>query len=256
MPGQAFDAALVMHHNFEMDREALYALAAGELPFVGLLGPVRRREDLFRVLPRDGARSPAAAPAFADRIEAGRAGTRSDRVEHRRAVAGLPIPAMNRPSSSARRHRARRRRQPPSRSPKQLLMREGETLVHRAVRLAAATQPQRLLLVVGAHADEVREAVADLRVDILINDEWQEGLASSLRVAVGALGEDDASRIDPGLRPAGARTNPSAAIAGGRSRFVLGLRGDAACFGARRSRGRECGRAWRGARSAGRSRPA
>ena len=49
--GQAFDAALVMNHNFEMDREALYTLAGGELPFIGLLGPVRRREDLFRVLP-------------------------------------------------------------------------------------------------------------------------------------------------------------------------------------------------------------
>ena len=80
-------------------------------------------------------------------------------------------------------------------APKQLLMRGGETLVHRAVRLAAATQPQRLLLVVGAHAEEVREAVADLRVDILTNDEWQEGLASSLRVAVGALGEDDPSAL-------------------------------------------------------------
>jgi len=51
MPGQAFDAALVMNRNCEVDRAALYALAAGELPFVGLLGPVRRREDLFRVLP-------------------------------------------------------------------------------------------------------------------------------------------------------------------------------------------------------------
>lgn len=80
-------------------------------------------------------------------------------------------------------------------APKQLLMRGGEMLVHRAVRLAAATQPQRLLLVVGAHADEVREAVTDLHLDILINDEWQEGLASSLRVAVGALGEDDAPAL-------------------------------------------------------------
>jgi xanthine dehydrogenase accessory factor len=51
MPGQAFDAALVMNHNFEMDREALLALAGSEIPFVGLLGPNRRREDLFRVLP-------------------------------------------------------------------------------------------------------------------------------------------------------------------------------------------------------------
>ncbi|HYM85730.1 MAG TPA: XdhC family protein, partial [Pseudoxanthomonas sp.] len=49
--GPVFDAALVMNHNFEMDREALHALAGSEIPFVGLLGPNRRREDLFRVLP-------------------------------------------------------------------------------------------------------------------------------------------------------------------------------------------------------------
>ncbi len=46
-----FDAALVMHHHFELDREALAALADSTIRFVGLLGPVRRREDLFRVLP-------------------------------------------------------------------------------------------------------------------------------------------------------------------------------------------------------------
>lgn len=45
------DAALVMHHHFELDREALAALAGGDVGFVGLLGPARRREDLFRVLP-------------------------------------------------------------------------------------------------------------------------------------------------------------------------------------------------------------
>lgn len=49
--GQA-DAALVMHHNFELDREALEALATHGPGFIGLLGPARRREDLFRVLPQ------------------------------------------------------------------------------------------------------------------------------------------------------------------------------------------------------------
>lgn len=44
------DAALVMHHHFELDREALDALAASPIPFLGLLGPARRREDLFRLL--------------------------------------------------------------------------------------------------------------------------------------------------------------------------------------------------------------
>ena len=44
-------AALVMHHHFEHDREALVALAQAPIPFIGLLGPVRRREDLLRVIP-------------------------------------------------------------------------------------------------------------------------------------------------------------------------------------------------------------
>ncbi len=48
--GTVFDAALVMHHNFELDREALSALAYSAIAFVGLLGPVRRREDLFKLL--------------------------------------------------------------------------------------------------------------------------------------------------------------------------------------------------------------
>lgn len=45
------DAVLVMHHHFEYDRDALEALAQTRIPFIGLLGPVRRREDLLRVIP-------------------------------------------------------------------------------------------------------------------------------------------------------------------------------------------------------------
>jgi len=50
LPAVRFDAALVMHHHFELDREALAALAQGTIEFIGLLGPTRRRDDLFRVL--------------------------------------------------------------------------------------------------------------------------------------------------------------------------------------------------------------
>ncbi len=46
-------AALVMHHNFELDREALQSLATTGIGFIGLLGPKRRRDDLFKVLPPD-----------------------------------------------------------------------------------------------------------------------------------------------------------------------------------------------------------
>ncbi len=48
---QRHSIALVMHHNFELDREALAELAYVPIGFIGLLGPVRRRQDLFKVLP-------------------------------------------------------------------------------------------------------------------------------------------------------------------------------------------------------------
>ncbi len=51
--GDPCDAVLVMHHDFELDREALVALADTEVAFVGLLGPRRRREDLFKLLTPD-----------------------------------------------------------------------------------------------------------------------------------------------------------------------------------------------------------
>lgn len=71
--------------------------------------------------------------------------------------------------------------------PKQLLSRDGETLVHRALRLAATTQPQRILLVTGAHAPEIAAACADLPVQIVDNPAWRQGLGSSLRAAAQAL---------------------------------------------------------------------
>lgn len=58
------DAALVMHHDFERDREALAALAATDIAFIGLLGPPRRRDDLFRLL------TPAQRAALAPRLHA------------------------------------------------------------------------------------------------------------------------------------------------------------------------------------------
>jgi xanthine dehydrogenase accessory factor len=57
-----FDAALIMHHSFELDRDALEALAATSIPFVGLLGPPRRRDDLFKLL------TPAQRDALSARI--------------------------------------------------------------------------------------------------------------------------------------------------------------------------------------------
>jgi molybdenum cofactor cytidylyltransferase len=75
---------------------------------------------------------------------------------------------------------------------KQLLRRDGETLVARMVRLAEATRPTRLMMVVGAQADAVIAAVHDPHLEVLINPQWQEGLASSLRYAACALARESA----------------------------------------------------------------
>lgn len=62
IPAWPFDAALVMHHNFELDREALAVLSSLDIGFIGLLGPTRRRDDLFRVL------APGVRDALAPRL--------------------------------------------------------------------------------------------------------------------------------------------------------------------------------------------
>ena len=71
--------------------------------------------------------------------------------------------------------------------PKQLLTREGETLVHRAVRLALATSPAQVLVVLGANAEAIAARIADLGCDIVANRDWQSGLAGSLHLAAAHL---------------------------------------------------------------------
>ena len=76
--------------------------------------------------------------------------------------------------------------------PKQLLTREGETLVHRAVRLALATRPARLLVMTGGNAEAVSQAIVGLQTQVVFNPEWREGLSSSLRLAATTLVDDEA----------------------------------------------------------------
>lgn len=71
--------------------------------------------------------------------------------------------------------------------PKQLLTRHGEALVARVARLVLATRPERTIVVVGAHGNEVTSALGNLDVQVLVNELWSTGMASSLRLAAGEL---------------------------------------------------------------------
>jgi len=72
-------------------------------------------------------------------------------------------------------------------SPKQLLMHCGETLVRRTLRNALATHPAAAVIVVGAQADAVHAAVADLAVQRVDAGDWNDGMGASLRAGLAAL---------------------------------------------------------------------
>lgn len=93
--------------------------------------------------------------------------------------------------------------------PKQLLTRDGETLVHRVVRLAAGTHPARLVVVTGADEHDVAAALQVIAVDTgltyVANPDWAQGLSTSLAAAAHALCDTDAPALilvcdQPGLQ--------------------------------------------------------
>lgn len=77
--------------------------------------------------------------------------------------------------------------------PKQLLHLGGEPLVVRAVRLAAASDPTWVVVVLGAQASAVQQALAPLqeqwgqRLRWVVNARWAQGQSTSVAAAVRAL---------------------------------------------------------------------
>jgi CTP:molybdopterin cytidylyltransferase MocA len=71
--------------------------------------------------------------------------------------------------------------------PKQLVLHRGETLVHRAARIALATQPKDAVVVVGAEADAVFAEVEAMPIRRADCSGWRHGMGASLRTGVAAL---------------------------------------------------------------------
>lgn len=65
--------------------------------------------------------------------------------------------------------------------PKQLLTVSGETLLHRAARTLLEASCAPVVVVLGARAERMQSEVADLGVAIALNQDWQEGMGSSVR---------------------------------------------------------------------------
>jgi molybdenum cofactor cytidylyltransferase len=71
--------------------------------------------------------------------------------------------------------------------PKQLLHFHKETLLGRAARAALETKLGPVILVLGSNADAMQREIAALDVKTIINQDWQEGMSSSIRCGLQAL---------------------------------------------------------------------
>ena len=69
-------------------------------------------------------------------------------------------------------------------SPKQLIRLGGSPLVHQVAARAATVAGQSVTVVLGAHARDIAPALSRSPASTVVNRDWEEGLASSIRTAV------------------------------------------------------------------------
>jgi len=75
--------------------------------------------------------------------------------------------------------------------PKQNLLFKNQTLLQRAIETGLASACGPVIVVLGANADVI-EPISLVNVKVLYNNEWNEGMASSIRIAVNEIIKDTA----------------------------------------------------------------
>jgi molybdenum cofactor cytidylyltransferase len=87
-------------------------------------------------------------------------------------------------------------------SPKQLAELDGAPLLQHAVSaMADVFAIERTVVVLGARADDVRAAVDPRGAEVVVCEDWHEGMAASLRWGVAALGDVDWAVVTLGDQP-------------------------------------------------------
>jgi molybdenum cofactor cytidylyltransferase len=80
-------------------------------------------------------------------------------------------------------------------TPKQLVKIDGETLLDRAVRTAREAGCSPIVVVLGASAHQIEESCHLDETVLLVNDLWNEGMGSSLRLGITAIRDLEAAVV-------------------------------------------------------------
>ena len=78
--------------------------------------------------------------------------------------------------------------------PKQLLNYKGKTLLAHSLQIAIETQLQPIVTVLGANLDTLKQSIEPTNTNIVINQEWSEGMASSIRCGI-----EELLKIEPSI---------------------------------------------------------
>ncbi|MCR8556328.1 nucleotidyltransferase family protein [Mucilaginibacter sp. BJC16-A38] len=79
--------------------------------------------------------------------------------------------------------------------PKQNLIYKDKTLLQRTINAALETGCLPVIVVLGANADLIKPIAEDLPVEIIYNDDWEEGMSSSIRAGINALQKNE-TKVD------------------------------------------------------------
>jgi molybdenum cofactor cytidylyltransferase len=71
--------------------------------------------------------------------------------------------------------------------PKQLLLYHQQTLLQHCFQIASASQAQSIVIVLGSDADDIKEKLNGISADAVVNPDWEEGMASSIRFGINYL---------------------------------------------------------------------